>query len=217
MKKLISLTTLTALIICNSTIAWADKWAGNGTTNTYTKETGGADTNTSNSGTKNMTGTFTKSGPTYDVTISWEPLKFNYNSNMTWDGDSYDGSAKQWESATTTGSNMDVITVSNNSDVKVKADFSFTQDTRYIRDNCLTGLFTDYHLGYVEPTEDNKDDFPSSYILYSKAEPITDEQSTEQQVYFGVWGNPTNVVFPDNQLTNVPIGNVTVKISPFDS
>lgn len=211
-KKLIALSLICTIVICNSITVWAaDTWSGNGTTNSYTKEEGGADSSTNNSGTKTITGTFTKDkAATYSVDISWEPLKFEYKGTLSWDGTSYNGNGDVWIPYGNVSS-MQTIKVDNKSDKKVFVDVSFVQKHTYIKDQCLTGVFTNQVPGMGSNI---KNITPiSRYTLYTPAEYNTEDKSTWETINFGIYGKPTNVMLPADNLENVDIGSVTVKIS----
>lgn len=139
-KKIIALSLITTMIVCNSMTVWAaDTWTGSDGTSTYNKKTDGnnADSVTGDNqgGIKNVTGTYDLGTATesYNVEIVWGnmtcKMKTTGSPTSSWDAENrwyVINDFPGWES-TDTGT-ADKITVNNRSNVAVKATFSGTVD-----------------------------------------------------------------------------------------
>lgn len=214
-KKIIAISLITAMVICNSvTVLAADTWDDTG----YHQGTNGnnADSASGSSGTKNVTATFQKANnATYSVTITWDDLSFKYTDQLNWTGSSYNGtSADAWVTAADPTKKMNKITITNTSDKEVYTSFWFEQDHTYVRGNesqeewedytdCLSGVFND--TGTITDPSD------VTHPLGTVADTSTGD--AEKSVYFGVKGVPTNVKFTNDIVDNLKIGTVTITVS----
>ena len=135
-KKVIALSLITAMVVCNSMTVWAaDKWSGNGSYTLGTEDKADEKTADSNGGKKNVTGTYDLGNATksYNVEIVWGDMTYQMKTTgsptSSWNGE------KRWYTITnfpgwesTAPGTADKITVNNRSNVAVKATFSGTVD-----------------------------------------------------------------------------------------
>ena len=120
MKKKMALVLILVLVISNSMVAFGAE---------NNKETNGLQNGGTDSQEVTATYNATSSGtPTYSVNISWGALNFKYTNNGSWNTNDHNyGTSGSWDHTTKDATNT--ITVTNNSDVKVKPVFSIADNT----------------------------------------------------------------------------------------
>lgn len=199
MKKIVGILLAFTIILCNSMITRADvTWDG---------------TNYSpfNGNKSNVTAAFTKSNEnTMMVTLTWGDLKYKYASNLEWNTSSkayvpVSGAGSSWQLLNGTGNDM--ITITNNSNIKIYADVEY-------KNVSTTGIEGDIE-GFFYPFSDYSGTgvkVQTSMEIPTLAETGNTAEDIVLKRYLKLSGKPTSVSTDIvNGLTTV--GTVTIKIS----
>lgn len=134
-KKIIAVSLITAMVVCNSMTVWAaDEWRKHDSVTVYDNKNDGGNADRvvgSSDGQKDVKGTINlaSAGKSYVVTIAWGDLTYSKDSTgskSTWKSETADyiisNSNKVWN-ATTAGT-TDIITVTNKSNAGIDVTFT---------------------------------------------------------------------------------------------
>jgi len=166
----------------------------------------------------NISGEYVNGGSeeVISVILNWNVPTFTYNVKYVWNSDILDYEIDT-ENTGWTASGAD-ITISNNSNQRISATFSFATN---IVDSGIVGKFTD--LAVVDTDSDSDVDITDvlataalvdNKVIIASAAPTGDEtvgQTVSETVYFYVTGG----VLPETHTPGSSIGNITITIGGF--
>lgn len=226
-KKIIAVSLITAMVVCNSMTVWAaDTWNNQSGSSKYTVGTGGTDDGDRdastlpddaltdvNSGQKDVKGSIDLGDATasYNVTISWGALTYSKNkgsASSVWDSGSASynitGSDSKWN-ATTSGT-TDKITVTNKSNVPIKATFTGAFSTTMAADHNITTTGGAIKIKNTTGEDDTTANTKGTLELGAS----TSAAGVPGDKFVGVIGTITNV--KELKINDIQLGTVTVKI-----
>lgn len=172
----------------------------------------------------------------YDVDISYGAMKFIYDYGSVWDPDTHSytagSSGKQsggWVTSGVNGTN-NKITLTNNSNFPVQADFAYTADGEPLNSSAttgsVTGIFTDTNSALTEAVLAeglNGSNVSNMQTLQLVLEMDTGNLDTGDSYHYKVSGGPTedDVYFalsgkPDKglSLNSEKVGTIGITITP---
>ena len=214
-KKIIAVSIITAMFVCNSMTVWAaDTWSG---TDTYTKGTSEDDTNADrtnaqdstidkNSGEKDVTATFgiSSAGTVRSVDISWGSLVYEPTGTLTGTWSEQDGYYKVtghtgWEPEDA-DNNSDKIKITNRSNINITATFNPKIDSNFKANYFINSATPSFSL-----TDTSKLVKSSNNLLESESNEYTNTVTVS-----GIIDKAPNAQTADTKIT---LGTVTVTIS----
>ncbi len=195
MKKKLALVLTMILVFSNSMVVFGAS---------PVTATGGSDGH-------DVTATYdaTSSGtPAYSVDISWGDLKFTYTNSGSWDTTNHNyGTSGSWDHTTKDSTNT--ITVTNNSNVKVKPSFSIA-NYNLLPVGVTLNIKKDNDTIIASAKKDAPVTTDSGEVVNTAADGSSTGDALKREAFVTLTGNPTTT-FQTGKIASV---TVTINEAP---